>query len=349
MKPLVAERSSPTPPKQFGAEDVSRPLGFPTTFHRKEKTGMKEITHCAGVGTFNKAIECTGKTARTVSGNPAPVIPPSSLSSSQLRSTELTMPPIAEDYDLSVAQSMSPEQLSTLLAEIKGTLSESTVKFLMEDGLAKYRSSEQKGTLIRTNLKKEKQINNVEHGNEVYRRMNKFSNHQVETDLKQSDVSNEADLIQEVKNLSVSTEDNLAVTEAQALKNQPSKCSQNLTQKSFMFADRYDLLGRKIIDAGNFKKHISSTFTTNQYFSSVSNDRVSEFSTLCSDIIFEAKFAVDVRSCDSMSELYNHEFDQHLPGYSLNEVCEVTTNSTIEIILSFFHSMFHLTIIAAEI
>ena len=99
---------------------------------------------------------------------------------------------------------------------------------------------------------------------------------------------------------------------------------EKLVQKKYMFVDRYDLLGRKIIDVENFQQHISTTFTSNKYFKYFTADVVSKISIICIDITFSSGFALDSRKCDSMIELYNHEVDQHLPGYSLNEICEVS-------------------------
>lgn len=320
MKPIVTERTSPAPPKRFG-EHASQPLGFPSAYHRKGRTKVSEINS----DTMSDALseECVSSIKTSVGGmlenhQPPQTLSPSSRSPLQKQPIESREAGYSfKDGDLSVAESIHPELLSGIITEVKGSLSESSIQRLIEDGLAKYGGNDQQGTTCQMNAPKNEpgKDQNVSNGC-----MNEIVGGNVEKIL-----NHHEELARENLDAFESSETNLVRAEVPSTTKvlMESNDPHQLPQKAYMFVDRYDLLGRKIIDAENFQKHISTTFTSNRHFRSFSNDFVHKVSLLCSDIIFSSGFAVDSRGCESMIELYNHELDQHLPGYSLNEVCEV--------------------------
>ena len=315
MKPIVAERTSPTPPKQFRAKHTSRPLGFPISYHRKGRTQVSEIKPDIVPGTISETAECSRRTSTCSIPDDPQSWPPLS------RSTQWPPAPSTEsrkkdyslkDLDLNVVEAIPKDELSSILAEVKGSLSESSIKRLIEDGLAKHGKKEGEGTTCETNIPKDEscvyQYGYNEHINEEIKGNSGIQHNQEEKNMRKLD-------------------SNLARIESQSSMKTLTGSSyppEKLAQKKYMFVDRYDLLGRKIIDVENFQQHISTTFTSNKYFKCFTADLANKISIICIDIILLSGFALDSRKCDSMIELYNHEVDQHLPGYSLNEICEVS-------------------------
>lgn len=90
--------------------------------------------------------------------------------------------------------------------------------------------------------------------------------------------------------------------------------------------DRFDLTGRKIEDLSLITSQIESILTSAPLMASYSESQRHDIAARCVDLVLRSGCLAAPPEHDSQPqhELHNHQFDQNKPGYTFQEISEVS-------------------------
>ena len=305
----------------FSGDVVERKSSEPKQFILKPNSGFPKSSH-----TRNQHIKTDTPSTSTFINNDVE-------QKKQFLAISKTCENDFEQNNIQQIMSMSKTELDEAMQEIMTTFSPKSLEILNRRSTID--SLKQNTAILSDNISTEK-IDTTDYQNSVIDIASISSEHELQNAISNAppQVQLNVEWIKPLGNKIVVTKTEIEKNHSSNTTNKGNKeIKNNIENKSTatgfrLTSDRFDLSGSKVIEHSVLYSQMKELFTTTDPLSSLSSN---DIHNLCEEILHLFNtlgfFRYPPSDIDSQPqhELYNHQYDQHLPGYSFQEISEVST------------------------